>query len=266
MPSTAKIILDSINKKGQRLTTVEVCYPRYVHDDILTHRQLSRNASSTRAIPISKFIQDTYDNPVEPIFMKNRPGMAATEKVSETNEAMSKYVWSKAHEAAVLAAQTLDALGVHKQVTNRLLMPFVNIRVIITATDWDNFFKLRLNSAAQQEVTEIATLIKSALDKSTPKEIKDYWYHMPYITSEEYAKYPPDVLLSISAARCARVSYDKIHGVDKTVEDDIKLAERLWEDGHLSPFEHQAMPITDDMNAIPISNFTGWIQQRHFKL
>lgn len=258
MIAIAKVILDS-TYNGNRLTTLELEYPRYIHSELMTHRVFSRNASSTRAIPVDKYINNLSTNPVYPIFMANQPGMQADIELKHEVLDEAYWIWSEARESAIRHARGLLRLGVHKQIANRILEPFSTIKVIVSATEWDNFFRLRISPDAQQEIQLLAISIKKAMDDSTPIKLDIGHWHLPYIRSWEEGM-ELSKLKKISAARCARVSYlnqDKLVEYDK----DEELHDRLIESRHASPFEHQATPNPDDNIT---GNFVHWNQYRYY--
>jgi thymidylate synthase ThyX len=254
MPYSARIESDSINEYGDRLTTFVVTYPRFIHSEMMTHRMFSRNSSSSRAIPTAKLIAQIESDPVYPIWWgKNQPGMQADQEIADM--ASARRIWEGARDAAVAHARQLDALGMHKQLVNRVLEPYSWITVIISATDYSNFFKLRCNSEAQPEMQWIAGMMRDAYYGATPILITDGW-HLPFVREAE--KENLETALHLSVARCARVSlltHDGKHDPSK----DLNLAKRLQESGHWSPFEHQATPTLRDY----AGNFTGWKQNRH---
>jgi thymidylate synthase ThyX len=257
MATTAKIICDSVAPSGVRLTTFVLKYPRYIHSEVMTHRMFSRNASSSRAIPVTKFMQRMQEDPVIPVeFSKNQPGMQASENIQNQEEA--KRIWLEARDAILRYSEQLNKLGVHKQHVNRLGEPFHWIEVVCTATDFNNFFALRYHPAAQPEICELAKKMWEAYSTSTPKQLKEGEWHLPFIAEEGDL----EVLLKRSVARCARVSYLNHDGTSSTVEQDLQLYERLVGSApiHASPAEHQAKAIAD--SNIRSGNFRGWIQYR----
>lgn len=261
---TAKIIADSV-WAGKRLITLQLRYPRFIHSEVMTHRVFSRSASSSRAVPIQKTIDQVMQEPAHPThFGLNQAGMVAEKEADEAVQDCAMKLWLKARDEAVKVAAQLAQLGIHKQVVNRILEPFQLIDVVVTATDWDNFFKLRLASDAQPEMQELAKQMKKAIDESTPEQT---FLHVPYVTSEErvqitqeYGDKATQVLQRISAARCARVSYKNHDQSDPAIEKDLELADRLWKAQHLSPFECTAR--IQMVNA-RYANFTGWQSYRH---
>ena len=253
---TARIIADSININGTRLSTLELQYPRYIHAELMTHRVFSRNAQSSRAIPVERAIQLVLEEPVEPIFMKNQRGMQADDKISGQPLEAMEHSWDYARNAAITQARVLMNLGCHKQIANRLIEPFSHIRVILSGTEFENFFRLRIAPDAQQEICELAKAMKEAMDRSNPVERFQSW-HLPYISEEELNNIPLKYLKQASVARCARVSYLNHDKTSPRVDKDMELYEFLKESKHLSPFEHVATPTTHSK-----TNFVQWKQHR----
>lgn len=275
-----QIIADSCNKYGARLTTIEAEYPLYIHAQVMTHRVFSRNAQSSRAVPTAKLLELLNENKDTIDFAKNQAGMEAGEQLNDKEMVDARRTWKDAKTTAIVTAKALNKIGVHKQWVNRLLMPFMNIKVIITATEWENFFKLRLEHDAQPEIQELARMIKRAMDERTPKMLEAGEWHLPYIgdadLSSEYVN--ADVLRAISAARCSRVSYLNHDKSNPDIDKDLSQADNLWVSGHFSPFEHQATPVSQehDTNSkwekgvthmtknskLWSANFKGFIQSR----
>lgn len=260
MRTSVQLIEDSIYN-GVRLTTLELEYPAYIHAEFMTHRVFSRNAQSNRAIPVAKLIQRVYENKWYPIWVKNNPGMQANTLITDVNEIRELNTrWDEAKEDAIANAEIFQYLDVHKQIVNRLLFPFQTMKVIVSATDWNNFFRLRIHPAAQQEIQELAILIKDALISSEPKRLDLTQWHLPYISNSEKDQFDNETLVKLSAARCARVSYLNHNGV-RDINEDIYLHSRLKEEKHMSPFEHQATPYP---SKIPEGNFRNWRQYRYY--
>lgn len=262
---SAKVVADSISGAGARITTLQLEYPRFIHSEFMTHRVFSRNASSSRAEPVAKRIEKIKHNPAKPIeWGLNKPGMQATEVLSKEDGYLAEVYWLEARDQAVKYAEKLLRLNVHKQVINRILEPFTHISVVCTATEWDNFFNLRIDKNAQPEIHELALRMRDALNESIPIEIDLGDWHLPYVRIEELIEYvnQPDILLKFSTARCARVSYLTHDGETPNPEADIKLYDRLIGDRpmHASPCEHQATPLKDPSEYS--RNFKGWLQHR----
>lgn len=242
--TTAKIITDSISESGIRIVTMELTYPYYIHAQVMTHRQFSRNGKSYRAVPTSKIIDEVKNTPA-PHFLKNKAGMQATEEFKEWEHDYAVSYWNQAREYAINQAEVMLDLGVHKQYVNRLLLPFSTMRLVVTATEWENFFGLRLHHAAQPEMQALAQAMKAVMDESVPKQLNGDEWHLPYISNDYYSNCTKNDLALISAARCARVSYLNHDNSTPNIEKDLELARQLLADKHLSPFEHQAKPIND---------------------
>lgn len=149
---SAQIVADSINPQGNRITTFLLTYPRFIHGELMTHRVFSRNSASSRAIPFEKMVKMVQEDPFIPIaWQKNHKGMQGNEYITdETDFELNKKAWLDAKDNAVSSAKYLNHgvkegrdNGVTKQLCNRLLEPFMWHTVLVTATEWDNFFELR---------------------------------------------------------------------------------------------------------------------------
>lgn len=185
---TAKVVADSLNEHGDRITTMEVVFPRFILAELNTHRMFSRNSASSRAIPFEKMVKMVQENPFIPIaWQKQHKGMQGTEYwldneiiegVTTYDEASGRYDlpltvidrntddWLCARDEAINAAKNLYDTGVTKQLCNRLLEPFMWHKVLITATEWENFFALR----CPQYTTSTGRVYRSK---------KDYWKGNP---------------------------------------------------------------------------------------
>ena len=300
MTITVKIIADSVAPSGKRLTTMLLRYPRFIHAELMTHRTFSRNASSSRAIPVKRIIADIQNDPAIPIHWgKNIPGMQAHEQIDEPvvidmhdregdfPAAFNKEAaWLIARDRVIEIAQAFDNAGYHKQIVNRLLEPWSHISVLVTATEWNNFFHLRCHEDAQPEIHILADMMKLEMLNSTPNKLVPGQWHLPFITPDDVvnvhnslkfnritrdepkASEMTELLLRISTARCARTSYLLHDGTTPDIQKDLGLYERLVgsQPLHASPTEHQATPdeLIDDMwlNEDLHGNFSGWIQFR----
>lgn len=310
MTISAEIIADSISAQGIRLTTFKLRYPRFIHAEELTHRiletqpevlvyeaipdglmydqNLSRNASSSRAIPVNRMIEDLRRDPAMPIYWgSNKPGMQAGEELTGTELELAKRIWLMAMEDAIFRAEELIRVGLHKQIANRVLEPWAHINVVVTATDYENFFTLRRHKDAQPEIKELADQMWLARANHVPAPLVPGEWHLPFIKPEEILKnrldrgqIDWDILKRVSVARCARVSYLTHDGRETTIEEDLALHERLLgaQPLHASPAEHQAtpdeaiygssLPATRDYilkgwkNPELHGNLNGWVQYR----
>jgi len=240
---SARILEDSYYG-GNRLTTFEVMFPRIVLAEFNTHRWFSRNSASSRAIPVKKMIEMVLKKGYTPWHWgKNQKGMQADEEVDHSVKLLASYQWEGARDHAVGAVRDLEYLGIHKQITNRLLEPFMLHKVIVTATHYSNFFNLRCHEAAHPDIREVALLMRDLYDEEEPTYLSPGEYHLPLVSLEERETNSAESLLKVSIGRCARVSY-LTHDGKRDMSADIQLANRLLESGHMSPFEHVARPAT----------------------
>lgn len=296
----AIVICDSISPAGIRLTTMKLRYPKFIHGEFMTHRVFSRNASSSRAVPIKKSLEEVRSDTLRatPIWWgKNQPGMQADEELSDddafknqelfgyhvgSTRDRAKAAWRAAAMTAASRAEVLEQLGAHKQIVNRVLEPYLHINVVFSTTELENFFGLRLHAAAMPEMRMLAEAMWEAYKSSDPHKVLDiglpYW-HLPFVNVSELLatvdkdKYPNltdlDISQRVSVARCARVSYESFEtGKRSTVDEDLALYNRLLTSGHWSPFEHQATPDErlvnswSDWKHTDHGNFVGWRQLR----
>ena len=264
---SAKVVCDSISEQGVRLTTFEIEYPRIVMSEFNTHRAVSRNSSSSRAIPVSKMLEHTKNINLKPIYFgSKKSGMQAGDELVGEDLQYAKSTWESALHSMVHSAKILDGCGVAKEVCNRLVEPFQLVKVVCTATDWNNFFNLRLHPDADPNICMLAYKMYQAMQESKPIELKAGEYHLPYVEVDrwveelkyyvietsfdddqsygmKYEKYLTlDQAIKISAASCASVSY-RTEGM--TLEKADKIFDMLIkaEVVHSSPLEHCATPV-----------------------
>jgi len=275
----AKIIkhsVSSINKK--EIITYELTYPRMIHSELMTHRVFSRNAASSRAIPIDKLIELVETDCAFPSeWGLNKAGMQSAHPHDDPE--LCKATWLKAAQRAVESARELQALGLHKQICNRVIEPFQYIKTIVTATEWNNWFWLRNHEAADPTIQELARKMLEAKEQSVPQVLNPFEWHLPYVSKEDLEIYGLDNAIKISASCCAQVSY---RALDTSIEKALKIYDMLMcmDRIHASPFEHLATPMGipnyngDDPRYAPSGahvdskgrwwsgNFQGWYQYR----
>ena len=251
-----KVIQDSLSPSGDRLVTFEIETYRYIWAEVMTHRQLSRNAQSSRAVP-SKTVLKVNEDFVRPIiYGKNKAGMSSTEEFNELDSAKIQKVWDAAANYAFAASKQLGELSLHKQWANRITEPFSKIKAVISATEWDNFFWLRIDpEAAQPEIVDLATEMQKAMQASIPLQLKAGELHVPYVEREVQFDLHDDIkyfsrdhelskeeALRISASCCCQVSYRKL-------DDSFNKAMEIWDKlfsgpkPHMSPTENQAIAL-----------------------
>lgn len=291
---TAKILADSISPEGVRMTTMEIEYPRFILAELNTHRMLSKNSASSRAIPVKAMHQHIRDNTAGPVYWgKNQAGMKAKEALDASDTVEALMIWEQARDSALDYAGQLADLDLHKQITNRVTEPWMLMKTVISGTEWANYFWLRDHPDAQPEIALLAHKMYQAYASSTPVPLNPGEWHLPYVT---LARYVPTGELQyfdsefnrislqdakyVSASCCAQVSYRKS---DDTLEKARKIYAQLIESepAHASPVEHQATPMdvesmcrfepeTWEQGVTHVSansdlwsgNLRGWIQHR----
>lgn len=144
---SAKIVADSISPQGDRLISVLCTFPRIILSEVNTHRMLSKNTSSSRAIPFKKMVEAVQNNPFIPIaWQKEHKGMQGSEYFTD-KEQIEELVeeWLYVRNTSVTQAKILHDMKATKQLVNRLLEPFMWTTMLITGSKegWDNFFNLR---------------------------------------------------------------------------------------------------------------------------
>lgn len=261
----ATIIADSRNNFGQRITTFICTFPRIVLAEFNTHRMLSRNSESSRAVPFLKKLERIRDNPFIPIkWMKDHKGMQGNEYFTDPIDIeICRQQWLNNRNASLAGAKQMSSKGITKQIVNRLLEPFMWHTCIATATEWENFFALRAHEAAEIHIQDLAYKMLDEYNINTPKQLKAGEWHIPFgdtfdedrLIEDTYQLNGEEFLINdtmleqakrdIATARCARVSYVNFDGKDDYIAD-IKLTDRLSSMGHWSPFEHCAIAMNED--------------------
>jgi thymidylate synthase ThyX len=288
----SKLILTSKNREtGVSLYTFVLNYPRVILAEVNTHRMLSRNTASSRAIPASKQRSRVLAVPFVPVTIgQNQKGMQAGKELEGWRHWVAINTWKLARYPNVLASWILEKVGAHKQVVNRIVEPWTWTQQVVTCTDLKNVFKLRNHPDAEphfqllakqmvEQVEYVERLFEtvnfdSRYPDGTPcglspvnpdkgvlrvQMLKPGEWHLPFINDMEKG-YPVEMLKSISTARCARVSYYLPEsGKPSTPERDLELCGRLASSGHWSPFEHVATPVAEN---VYIGNFRSWKQYR----
>lgn len=269
----AEIIADSVSEADVRITTFLLTYPRFIHSELMTHRVFSRNSASSRAIPIKKMLESIVETPALPIFWgKHQRGMQSDEQVTGWRLRAVKFMWFIHRWYSLACVYLLNKLGLHKQLANRLLESHAHITVLVTSTQWANFFHLRAHKDAQPEFKDLAEKMLHWYNASRPKRVVANSWHLPFITNDDFSdefvlteiKQLHMKLRLISTARCARVSYTLFNHSRRSCEDDYKLGLRLTTGDplHASPMEHQATPDPFEQGRHLWGNFHGWIQHR----
>lgn len=241
---TAEVIEDSICD-GVRITTIQYRAWRAILAEINTHGVIARSARSTRAVPTKRLIAEVRETPFVPArWYENGPGMAGKAPLVGWRRTAAVAVWRLGALSSIATATALNWLGVHKQHAGRPLEPYMWVDGVITATEWENFFNLRISAGAQPEFDELAKAVKFALDTSDPVERTE---HLPYVTEAERVTRGSASAFLVSARRCAAVSYRPFTAKPSGAawEEDVAKGLALLRDGHMSPFDHPALTTTD---------------------
>lgn len=261
---SAKILADSITDGGSRLVTWEWTYPRMIHAEIMTHRVISRNAASSRAIPAAKLRRNILDAPATHVsWGANQKGMQASAEVADPAVALAW--WLRGRDAMAAHHEEGEALGLHKQVVNRVIEPWMHITVISSMTSHANLFHLRRHADAEPNFRLLAALAWEAFNDNLPTYVEPGDWHLPMIDAEDRAVLSLDDLRKVSVGRCARVSY-LTHDGRRDHAEDIALHDRLAATAcndetpmHASPLEHVAVAVGGRERH---ANFEGWRQYR----
>jgi len=277
----AKLVAYSVSPQGKKIATFELTYHRYIHGEFMTHRLFSRNAMSSRAVPVAKMLDAIRQAPAMPIHWgKNQPGMQAKEECDEIIENCFSYFnredwWQSAKDEMIEYAEGFASAGYHKQIVNRLVEPFQMMKTVMTATELDNFFWLRLDEDAQPEIFELARCVRECLEKSEPELLQPGEWHTPYVLHKNTAQrgvlyylqdgqdlkfISKEEALAISSSCCAQVSY---RNLDNTYDKAMAIYGRLLSGAkvHASPFEHQATPMKGEFSKYgydPSVNLAGY--------
>ena len=252
MPIRAHIVAHSKHPQTNReIITFEGNFHRFLTAEVNTHRVISKNGQSSRAVPLASAIQYILDDTAMPVYWgQNQRGMVADNQIEDSKIEKAKRVWLNARDSMIEHARELEALGVHKQLTNRLIENFSYQRAVFTATTYDNLFWLRLHKDAQPEFQPFVQEMYDAVIASTPRILQIGEWHTPYFRDGYWSPdmdVPLEEALKISGSCCAQVSYRKLDdSLDKAnlVFDNLHLFDEDDEvRRHSSPVEHQATPI-----------------------
>lgn len=290
----AKIVADSISN-GKRMTTFELEFFRFILPEFNTHRALSKNLQSSRAVPLKSSIALVKENPAIPVhFGKNQPGMVSREEFTGTELESVMELWKVAMDHTLSVATVLDYYKPHKQWASRILEPFTITKAVVSGTNWDNMLWLRDDEEAQPEFQELASLVNRLLDTHTPTQLLDGEWHLPYIDyvfvdsfngrtqvflDSDSKELSLEEAKKISASCCAQISYRRLND---TKEKALEIYGKLFSGRkpHMSPTEHQATPVpanvspwnimswphgvthVDRSGTLHSGNLTGWIQYR----
>lgn len=262
----ALVKVDEVVYRGDEPTydlSIAGADPNFLANGVVVHN--SRNAASSRAIPIEKMIASVKHDPALPQWWgKNQAGMQARQALQGDALSEVQRLWLEARDEAIVKVEHMSALGLHKQLANRLLEPWMFITVLVSATTFSNWFHLRDHPDAQPEIAWVARSMWPQYQASVPTELPAGAWHLPFITADERMANALEDLKKISTGRCARVSY-LTHEGTRDLAKDVELHDRLCrgpqtgDPGHWSPFEHVAQALE---TLEPSGNFRGWRQYR----
>lgn len=271
MTISARMIEHSVAPHGIELITLELCLPERIHKEILRHRMFSFSVTSTRASRYPAMRKLVMSNPYIPlVWCKDGKGMSPREEFPECDREFFETEWLAARDEAVLKADRLHESGVHKSDATTLISPFLMTKMVVSATEWNNFFALRLDKNAKFEMQVLAKRMAEAIRDSDSTGRYTYncpsqHWHLPYVTQDEREEFHDNkeyFLCKLSAARCARVSYFTKEGKEPDIKQDLDLYNRLVSGDHVeaSPLEHQGFPnwYANEWSG----NFRGWDQFR----
>lgn len=275
---SVKVVADSVSPAGKRITTLECRYWRAIHAEVMTHRAFARNAASSRAIPYyGKSPKCTVAmmkrEPFIPKYIgAEQKGMQSGEQLSPDQLDEARMIIASMLENVMIGTDRLYALGVHKSIINRYLEPWSYITTLITATEWNNFYALRIHPKAEKHFNELAVSMAQAMLHSKPTQLKVGQLHLPYINSKDWDEVhgisatladAEKMIKKISSARSARVSY-LTHDGKRDIAEDTGLFNKLEDPGdnvlHASPFEHVAICMASAEHQS--GPFRGWKQYR----
>jgi len=271
------LLQENSTPSSSRLTTMQVEFPRYLLPELNTHRAFSRNSASSRARPFSLTMKDVMERPFIPNrWMKTHKGMQGSEYFTLPKEiAILNNIYLEGRDKIVECAKKLNDMGVSKQHTNRLLEPYLMHSVLITATDWENFFALRANESAEIYIQDLAYTMMQAYNGSIPKNLKGGEWHIPFSDFMDIERIKTmlkdgetidSFKIKIATARAARLSYTNFGDESKyNYQKDVELHDRLVDEGHWSPLEHSARAMNEQeiiVNGGYSGNFRGFVQYR----
>lgn len=278
MTVSAKLIEDSVSAvTGIRMMTYEIEVPRIVWSEMMTHRMLSRNAASSRAIPFDKMLTQLEGIPSR--FGANQAGMQDKGEdyhapingdYNQRHECFEQLTpvqaWDRAKTDAIDHSAGFKEAGYHKQVYNRLTEPFQMIKAVVSGTEWPNLFWLRNDKAADPTIAELAYLMYAEAIASEPTVLQAGHWHMPYVDWEftvdgqcfkdgDGNHISIDDALKLSTARCAAVSY---RNVDYDLNKSQEVFDRLLgtDKKHSSAFEHCAKVMDESVERLAFSGMS----------
>lgn len=258
---SAKVVCHSEAPNGEQLITMEIELHRFILPEANTHRSLSRNYQSSRAIPVLRQLEQIAEDPAMPVYYGlEQAGMVAGGELTGRDLELVKMIILGMRDACLNGVKQLHKLGLHKQTSNRYVEPWMKTKGLLTATKsaYEAFFELRCHFAAQPEIKLLAERMQKAIAESKPNKLQYGEYHLPYVNHSDF---PPsefglkkDIIsakVKISCSCAAQVSYRRL---DDSLEKALKVYDRLnlpidgeypEDPPHFSPSEHIAKVMED---------------------
>jgi len=237
-------------------------FANFIANGVVVHN--SRNSASSRAISMSRLRSRIEGNPAMPIFYgKQESSMQANEPMPAEDVEKVKRIWRDACRAAMKVHTQLEAFGLHKQWTNRIVEPWMFITITLTATEYDGWFHQRVSALAQPEIAWLSQQMFFLRQESRPIKLHAGEWHLPYITDEDRQEATVQQLVQLSTARCARTSY-LTHEGKRSLSEDYALYQRLRSasPAHWSPAEHPcAATTTEEWNSIVLRHIGEAVRQ-----
>ena len=295
----AEIVAHSRNiETGDEIITYRLTYPRIILAQLNTYKQITKITASSRAQPFNKVVEVIENDPFIPMaYQKTHKGMQGTEYFTDEEEIRQRDLeWLTARDRAVEQAKKLTELEVTKQLTNRLLEPYMWVTQLVTGTReaYEHLFNQRcpeyeiggvkgrskkemgLNLTDEEWLTsnkghaeihfmDLAEKMYDALRDSKPKELKPGELHIPYLdTPLMTPDLLPEDVIKYSCGLTAHTSYTTVgDGTKMTIEKARGLFDHCLENGHYSVFEMIGKAMSkDELDDPRRRGFRGFIQLR----
>lgn len=274
----AEIIADSvwpIIGHNKRLTTFKLVVPHSVLGHLVRHRAFSLSVASNRALRSSS-VMDTLN--YIPDWRTAQKGMQPAEFINDKNKRdyLDDIVYTLKNYTSEYVNEMVNKHNVAKELTNRYLAPFQLVTVLVTSSEYSNFFNLRDHQDAQYDTQIVARKMKKLLEENTPTYLERGEWHLPFISYGEAKDNTIIEQIAASVARCARTSYKLPNSENRSdIISDIRLFNKLITPPiHASPLEHVATPLRmsdiyasilpedKTLNSAFYGNTYGWVQLR----
>lgn len=256
--TNAVIVADSIDNFKNRVTSFVLNVPQIIVKELLRHRMFSFSSSSMRAIPFKKVLKNIKEDMFIPLaYQSHHKGMQGIKYLTKDDAKKAREQWINSGLKACDEAKRLYDLGVTKQLCSRLIEPFGFAKILVTATEYNNFFELRCpkysieehitfptkkrfkyyyseekdwpktdldwysinKSGAEIHIQALAEAMWDARNASKPKQLKAGEWHIPFGD-----KFDEDRITKVIKSTCQLVPMkeeDKIKA--QWLREDIKV-------------------------------------------